>query len=439
VFVVSKPSQVAHTVLSGRLAEDATRHGEDGTDSFDGMEDEVSKDIILTLDFNDHVVSEDRVCDAEYIDQIITKAAQRNVTTVLWRTMAGPRGLYRSRSVPTFEDQEMNLHPNWKGLLDVVDPLQAAVTSAHAHGLKILAFAPLQDYHIVRTDQKNTSPFYDQRPYLNWLKFDGTQTYMGIPCYAYDEARRYYLDHIEEVLNYGVDGVYVCFRSHAGEPAVADDHAADEDDSYGYNEPWMQQIRGELGISPSPGTIRASSWLSRRMQMLRGRSYTILLQGVRELVGSKPLWVGVAEEPDLLIAGNTEKDRPAHHRVRLDVSGWCRNGLVDAVLVVTGRSNPCDPSPAELYRDATARFGKSLYAWLNMIAFFRGPDGSAQKRTPTPDELRAIVRSAEDACVDGLVLHEVLGLEFSYLKRAPGDVLRGPHHDRDAQWDALMG
>ena len=32
---------------------------------------------------------------------------------------------------------------------------------------------------------------------------------MGIPGYAYEEARAYYLDHLREVLGYGVDGLYV--------------------------------------------------------------------------------------------------------------------------------------------------------------------------------------------------------------------------------------
>ena len=400
----------------------------------------MTKDIILTIDFAVLVRYENRFCDAAYIDQIIQKAAQRNVRTILWRTLAGARGAYRSRSVPSLEDQS----PKWGPLLKAVDPLEAAVASAHKHGIKLFAWATLQDFHIVRQAGKiqNATPFFDRNPHLYWSSLDGKSFHPGIPCYAYPEARQYYLDHIQEVMGYGVDGVYVCFRSHAGEPAVADEHVADADDSYGYNEPWMQQMREELGINPSPETIRASPWLSRRMQTLRGRSYTILLQGVRELVRSSPLWVGVAEEPTLLIAGHTEKDRPAHHRVRLDVSGWCRDDLVDAVLVVTGRSNPCDPSPAELYRDATARFGKSLYAWLNMIAFFRGPDGSGQKRTPTPDQLRKIVAAVQDDEVDGAVLHEVADLEFSYQRiyiDGKKDSKIKPQTDRNAQWDALLG
>ena len=179
----------------------------------------------LTVDYADHVMYETRVCDATYIDELIDKAAQRGVKTILWRTLAGPKGPYRSRSVPTFEDQS----PKWAGLLDVVDPLEAAIASARRRGVQLLAWATLQDYHIVRPSRNvsSTSPFYDQRPHLHWQSHEGGRYHHGIPCYAYEEARRYYVSHVEEVLGYGVDGVYMCFRSHAGEPQ--------EDDEFGYN------------------------------------------------------------------------------------------------------------------------------------------------------------------------------------------------------------
>ena len=236
------------------------------------------------------------------------------------------------------------------------------------------------------------------------------------------------------MLDYGVDGVYVCFRSHAGEPP--------QDDLYGYNEPWLRALRDELGFDPPPDEVRGSAWLSRRMQTIRGASYSVLLTELRDVVGALPVWVGVAEEPDILIAGHAERENPerALHRARLDVSGWCRDGLVDAVIVVASRNNPCDPSVAELYRDAAARFDKTLYAWLNMISCFPNADGSWQKRTPTPDELRRIVAGAQASPVDGLVLHEAADLEFSYW-RTFVDGVKGtritPHPDRDAQWDAL--
>jgi len=394
--------------------------------------------VVLTLDFAVLVNYEHGFCDASYIDKIIEKAAARNVRTILWRTLGGPRGLYRSRSVPTFEDQS----PKWKALLEGIDPLEVAVERAREHGVKLFAWATLQDFNIERPGSgiSNTSPFFDDRPELYWLSIDGEHYHKGIPCYAYGQAREYYLDHIREVLGYGVAGVYVCFRSHARpDPALPF-----EDDQYGYNEPWVGQLRTETGIDASPEHIRASAWLAYRMQKIRGASYTALLAEVRQTVGTLPVWVGVAEEPDILIAGRMEKENGdrAHLRARLDVSRWCRDGLADAVVVVASRMNPCDPSVAEIYRDTTGRFGKGLYAWLNMISHFPDTTGTIAKRTATAGELGDIVAKSQRSPIDGIVLHETADLEFSY-RRALADgkieTIIEPQNDRDAQWDVLRG
>ena len=168
----------------------------------------------------------------------------------------------------------------------------------------------------------------------------------------------------------------------------------------------------------------------------------MLLREVREAAGGLPVWVSTAEEPDILIAGHSEKENPgrALHRARMDLSRWCREDLVDAVVVVTSRLNPCDPSVAEVWRDTTARFGKKLYTWLNMICHFHDGQGQLAKRTPTPEELRGIVQRSRRCRIDGLVLHEAADLETSY-RRVVVDgerrVVNEPHPDPEAQWDAL--
>ena len=396
-----------------------------------GMETGPDREVILTLDHGVLLVHDPRAADPAFIDEIFEKASRRQVRTVLWRTLAGARGLYRSRSVPSLADQS----EAWERLLSGMDPLEVAVASARRHGIRLFAWATLQDFHIVRHWGRNTSPFYDERPHLYWAGLDGRSRHPGIPCYAYEEARRYYLDHLEEVREYGVDGLFVCFRSHAGEPA--------EDDGFGYNEPWLKQLREETGVDAPPARIREFPWLACRLQRIRGDSYTVLLREVREAAGTLPVWVGTSEEPDILIAGHSGKENPerALLRARMDLSRWCREDLVDAVVVVTSRLNPCDPSMGEVYRDTTARFGKKLYTWLNMICHFHDGEGNLSKRTPTPPELRGIVRAARGCRIDGLVLHETADLETSYLRiyvDGSKQVANAPHPDRDAQWDALL-
>ena len=44
----------------------------------------MDKDVILTLDYADLVVYEDRACDAAYIDEIIAKAARLTTQWMAW-------------------------------------------------------------------------------------------------------------------------------------------------------------------------------------------------------------------------------------------------------------------------------------------------------------------------------------------------------------------
>ena len=60
----------------------------------------MKNEVIPTIDFGVLVMNEQRFCDADYIDEIFEKAARRHIKTILWRTLGGPYGLYRSRSVP---------------------------------------------------------------------------------------------------------------------------------------------------------------------------------------------------------------------------------------------------------------------------------------------------------------------------------------------------
>ena len=65
-----------------------------------GRETGTDREVILTLDHGVLLVHDPRAAEAAYIDEIFEKASRRQVRTILWRTLAGARGLYRSRSVP---------------------------------------------------------------------------------------------------------------------------------------------------------------------------------------------------------------------------------------------------------------------------------------------------------------------------------------------------
>lgn len=98
-----------------------------------------------------------------------------------------------------------------KPVLDSYDPLGVAVREAHRNDVKIYAWIdPLDDGRKVPPSCTGwwVSRFHEDHPEYRLVDKDGNRRW-GQLCFGYPEVRRYKNAMVQELLDYGVDGIYL--------------------------------------------------------------------------------------------------------------------------------------------------------------------------------------------------------------------------------------
>ncbi len=137
-----------------------------------------------------------------------------------------------------------------------IDPLSAAVREAHKNGIRIYAWVdPLDDGRrsLPGYGVWFTSRFHEDNPQYRLLDKDGHRRW-GQLCFGYPAVREYKSNIIRELLDYGVDGIYLKtgfqhnmiwdFLSHDYEDYVYNDIALKE-----YNRRWGHPVENKYDNS----------------------------------------------------------------------------------------------------------------------------------------------------------------------------------------------
>ncbi len=123
--------------------------------------------------------------------------------------------------------------------IQALDPIAVAVEEGHRRGLKVYAWVTLNDFG---TNQERLDGFLEKNPHYQWVSRDGTKYLSGTPCYAEPEMRKYTLSQLQELMQYGVDGLFVSTRGHTTafrRPTLLE---------YGFNAPFAKRYRELYGI-----------------------------------------------------------------------------------------------------------------------------------------------------------------------------------------------
>jgi hypothetical protein len=204
------------------------------------------------------------------------------------------------------------------------DSLKAAVDYGHSIGLKIHAWATLnEDDH----GWGWPSEFSKAHPGFRWVRRDGRQ-YRSQLSFAFPEVRAYKLGLIKELLAYEIDGLFLDWiRTGDVRDNPQNDSAGVAD--YGYEQPNVEMFKSRYGLDPSSVPNGDDRWVR-----VRAEPQTIFMRELRKLVNSKPSPVPIA-----VMVGH-----PWHYRglqdpidgnlrgLLLDVAAWARDGLVDAAV-----------------------------------------------------------------------------------------------------------
>ncbi len=233
----------------------------------------------------------------EEIRETMRHLKSLGVDGVLWRVHALGE-LYHTKIGTVFTKTRSNSRYDDKlaEAIEVCDPLAEAVKYGREFGIKVYAWTLLNDDG--KTPDK-VADFLKKNPQFQWSTRDGKYL-SGVPCYAYPEVRAYRLGLMEELMSYGVDGVFMSTRSHTtgfGEKVLLE---------YGFNQPVADAFQNRYGVdilndfnAERDGTklikLRAElmNEFYREVKVLRDRKYpqVKLAADLTHLPQDWPIWV----------------------------------------------------------------------------------------------------------------------------------------------------
>ncbi|GEM_PF-4684130 len=298
---------------------------------------------------------------------------------VLWRTHAF-RELYHTKAGTVFTRKHaLNRYDEKMAeAIEHCDPLAEAVKYAREFGLKIYAWTLLND------DGKTPEAipaFLRQNPQFQWSSRDGKYL-NGVPCYAYPEVRAWRLALIDELMSYGVDGVFMSTRSHTtgfGDKVLLE---------YGFNAPVVNEFSKRYGVDllsdfqpERDGTrlIRLRADLMnefyREVKAMRDRKYpqVKLIADLSHLPQNWPEWIREKLVDELLVnavSGNYGII-PSGEEYR-DIG----NFYADAVHAMSGSASVMMWIQMVNYKQRTMHSGEQLYSDILYLGRSRAGGGA---------------------------------------------------------------
>lgn len=141
------------------------------------------------------------------------------------------------------------------------------------------------------------------------------------PCESEPEVREVWLDWVDRMLGYGVDGIDFRLSAHGS--------LTDEPHEYGYNEPVVEEFQRRHGRAPS-GDARDR----RRLAEIRGESYTEFLRQASARIRGK------GKRTHVHLHAEAFRPNPCHGQlmgfpdnIHFDWRTWLRAGLVDSATL----------------------------------------------------------------------------------------------------------
>lgn len=391
--------------------------------------------IGLTLDFGDSVRAEQqhgRTIDEDWIDGLFGRCHDHGVDTVLWRVSEGGLVTYHSR---VMEQPQPYCGRHSEALADVLarfDPLKVAVEAARRHGVRIVAFLTIADSFIVRPPidldhvaidelkERNVptcrdgqelslavDPFFNEHAEYCWTSRNGHCLYKGVPSLAFPQVETRLLDQLKEIVEYEVDGIYLCTRTHSKRPEWFG-HTGTEPDAFGYEGPVRLEYQRRYGVDICTENFDHDAWHRLKgeylTRFLRRAKQIVEPQGQELLLGIKPdrlsyLWAGTGVRTDFL-------------QLYKDWETWSDQGLIDGLVLITDRTIVDELVFLDDFVKSVAP-PCAVYPWLNL----NGPP------CRTISQIERMAPTASAAGAAGIIYHEA-------------DDLR--HHDTDGDFDDTL-
>ncbi len=295
------------------------------------------KEFTLNLDFFDICIGTDcwdmADCAGE-MDRIFRLCAHNGVDRVLFRVSVCGAVCYRSKTVQACNDACFEKYhreimdgcvgsipsyiPNMARVMERIDPLAEAVKAGHRYGIEVWGWSTIFDSMYYAPPGE----FFREQPEYTWQSRDGKTFIPGVPCYAWPEVRKHRLNEMREMLEYGVDGLYLCVRSHSPWPARGSRE-------FGYNAPVIAEYKKRYGADPRQA--KPNSLEEIRFVVLKGEHLTRFLRETKAEAAK-------FGKPVAMNASSDATDPVRASRVYVDMDALARDRIVDELSFIAGAS-----------------------------------------------------------------------------------------------------
>lgn len=339
----------------------------------------------------------------EQIAILFEKAKRHGVTKINWRATSGGVCFYNTEVGTRYNgDYNVAICKAIQADLEMHDPLASAVELAHQFGLDIFYWGDLFDCWIPGWED----PIMERHPHWHMLRHDHKYALPGIPCYNEPDLRKYNLSKYEELLNYGIDGLFLsAINTHSMMYGL---HFRDDDPSYqfGFNKPVQETYQQKMG-SPLRFPVEHPKILAD----ILADGLDIMLDEVSLLCSAKEKKISFMTSPGEYLVG------PAIPVVKIATHNkkWLKNKKFNEVAVVF------DNMSEECFHD----FEKSespVGAWVNFWAL--------QEPGKIID---TILEAKKHTNIRNLIVHEGVSLEYPNFDPVHPIAVK----NSDAAWELL--
>jgi len=254
-------------------------------------------------------------------------------------------------------------------------------------GVKYCKQFGIQPYiHFDMFDTRNDK-FAADHPEFCLVSRDGKETCLGGLCLAYPEVREYYHRYVEELLDYGIEGIMFCTKSRHGMPLGT---------KYGFNDPTVEEFQRRHGVDVRTEKYDHEAWLD--------------LQG--EYIMS---WIKEATRRVNARGGKTAVTLPGtkrNHYANLDWRNFVMEKAVNELHTSCWRSEefhlfgPDGLKRLDEYAETCHAHGVKytpyLFADMSYYSVYRRAGIIA-----VAEEVRRWVRHVRSAPVDGVLFHDM--------------------------------
>ena len=227
---------------------------------------------------------------------------------VIWRvSYKGVMYHSKIRKVFSEKDSKDRYQRNLAKAIKECDPLKIAVEEGHKLGLKVYAWVLLNDSG---GRGKAWEKQLIEHPEYQWSSRDGKKFLPGVACYAYKAVRKNRLAQMKELMQYGIDGLFMSTRSHTtafGRNVLC---------SFGFNKPVAEAFKQKYGVDIIKNFNQKRD--ADRLIRLRGKLMNKFYREVKSLRDK--------EFPKIKLAADLS-------HVPQDWPTWVKENLLDYILV----------------------------------------------------------------------------------------------------------